>query len=155
MASDGSREKVVLVTGINGFIASRIGMDLLEKGYHLRGTVRNVSSAKRLLDGAYKAYAFKIEIVQVKDFTMEGCFEKAVKGWEPRSTQPLLRSTCRRPCCDSYGFTHESFPAQPGGLSASSTRRLSEPLTCCYQMGWPPIISCRFHFLHRYHVRSS
>lgn len=82
MPPEVSDRKVVLVTGINGFIASRIGMDLLEKGYRLRGTVRQFRNSQSLLEGAYKAYASDIEIYEVKDFTVEGCFREAVRGKE-------------------------------------------------------------------------
>ena len=80
MTSEETHHKIVLVTGINGYIASRIGMDLLERGYRLRGTVRRTQSARPLLEGAYKAYASEIEIYEVGDFTVEGCFQEAVKG---------------------------------------------------------------------------
>lgn len=35
----------VLVTGISGFIAKRVALDLMNKGYAVRGTVRSLSSA--------------------------------------------------------------------------------------------------------------
>ena len=72
--------KIVLVTGINGFIASRIGYDLLEKGYVLRGTLRSPHSAHALLEGAYKRYADRVQIVVVTDMTIPKAFDEAVKG---------------------------------------------------------------------------
>ena len=72
--------KIVLVSGINGFIASRIGYDLLKKGYALRGTSRSQHSADALINGAYKEYKGKVEMVAVPDMTIPGAFDAAVKG---------------------------------------------------------------------------
>lgn len=80
MASRDQADSLVLVTGINGFIARQIGLTLLEKGFRLRGTVRRKGSARPLLDGAYKAFRSAVEIVEVADFTEDARFDKAVKG---------------------------------------------------------------------------
>ena len=73
-------QKIVLVTGINGYIASRIGLSLLEKGYVLRGTLRSPYSADALLKGAYEQYADRVQIVVVPDMTIPKAFDEAVKG---------------------------------------------------------------------------
>ena len=72
--------KTVLVTGINGYIASTIGFHLLSNGYNLRGTTRSSKSAAPLLDGAYEDYASRVEIFEVPDSTIPGAFDEAVKG---------------------------------------------------------------------------
>ena len=72
--------KTVMVTGINGYIASTIGFHLLSNGYNLRGTVRSSKSAAPLLDGAYKDYASRVQIFEVPDITIPGAFDEAVKG---------------------------------------------------------------------------
>jgi len=41
---------LVLVTGITGYIASHVTAKLLEKGYRVRGTVRNKAKGRRVLD---------------------------------------------------------------------------------------------------------
>ena len=71
MAAVPSKGKTVLISGINGYIASAIGLELLEKGYNLRGTSRSASSAVGLLQGAYKEYmdAGRIDIVMIEDMT--------------------------------------------------------------------------------------
>jgi len=43
-----SKSKYVTVTGANGFIASHIIKILLEKGYHVRGTVRDTSNPEKI-----------------------------------------------------------------------------------------------------------
>ncbi|MCJ1308528.1 hypothetical protein MMC25_002181 [Agyrium rufum] len=75
-----SNGKIVLVSGINGFIASRIGMDLLEQGYTLRGTARQAHSADALVNGPYKQYADRVQMLSVPDMTVDGAFDEAVKG---------------------------------------------------------------------------
>ena len=37
--------KTILLTGITGFIAKRIAKDLLDQGYHVRGSLRSMSRA--------------------------------------------------------------------------------------------------------------
>ena len=53
LASNG---KTVLISGINGYIASNIGLDLLRKGYTVRGTSRSTSTKDDLLAGAFKGF---------------------------------------------------------------------------------------------------
>ena len=45
-----NRDITVLVTGATGFIASRVVLDLLEAGYQVRGTVRNLTKGAVLKD---------------------------------------------------------------------------------------------------------
>jgi dihydroflavonol-4-reductase len=42
--------KTVVLTGITGFIAKRIALDLLEAGYTVRGTLRSPSRADEVRD---------------------------------------------------------------------------------------------------------
>jgi nucleoside-diphosphate-sugar epimerase len=71
----------VLISGVNGYIASRTAQTLLEAGYSVRGTVRSLSSAKGLQD-VLKDYveAGKLSVVEVPDITRSGAFDEAVKG---------------------------------------------------------------------------
>lgn len=75
-----SNNKTVLVTGINGYIASITGLYLLQKGYRLRGTSRSKSSSEPLLSGPYKEFASFVELIEIKDITTPGAFDKAVEG---------------------------------------------------------------------------
>ena len=83
--------KIVLITGINGYIASHIGLILLQKGYSVRGTSRSASAAHRLLSlpsspphateaGPFHAYATQYQHVLVPDITLPGAFDDAVRG---------------------------------------------------------------------------
>lgn len=72
--------KTILITGINGYIASRIGHDLLKRGYKIRGTSRSKPSTEALLNGAYNEFAGRVEMVAVPDMTVPGAFDEAVKG---------------------------------------------------------------------------
>lgn len=57
-----------------------IGLDLLKKGYTLRGTLRNEKNATALTNGAYKDFQGRVELQIVSDMTADGAFDEAVKG---------------------------------------------------------------------------
>jgi nucleoside-diphosphate-sugar epimerase len=74
----------ILVSGVNGLIGSHIADQLLVRGYHVRGAVRDVEKTKWLAEyftGKHKAVKF--ELVSVPDMTAEGCYNEAVKGTSP------------------------------------------------------------------------
>ncbi len=73
---------LILISGVNGYIASRTAQHFLDSGFSVRGTVRQRSSAKSLLEDAFRDYAEagKFEVVEVPDITVEGAFDEAVKG---------------------------------------------------------------------------
>jgi nucleoside-diphosphate-sugar epimerase len=77
-----SNGKIVLISGINGYIASRTALRFLEAGYSIRGTSRRAESARPLIEEALKEYndVGRISIVEVPDITVEGAFDEAVKG---------------------------------------------------------------------------
>jgi len=75
-----NEDKIVLVTGINGYIASHIGVQLLEKGYTVRGTSRSAAAEGHLLAGAFKGYEARYQHAVVPDITAPGAFDEAVKG---------------------------------------------------------------------------
>jgi len=83
-----SNGKTILVTGINGYIASVLGLDLLSKGYSLRGTSRRAASAASLLQGPFAPYADRVTIFEVPDMTIDGAFDEAAKGIISQ-TQPI------------------------------------------------------------------
>ena len=80
MAIPPSNGKIVLITGINGYIASVLGQLLLSKGYALRGTTRRSATSEPLLKGPYAAYKDRVQIFEVADMTASGAFDEAAKG---------------------------------------------------------------------------
>lgn len=75
-----SNGKTVLISGINGYIASSIGLEFLKKGYTLRGTARATKGMETLQRGAYEEYGDRFEMRAVPDITVPGAFDDAVKG---------------------------------------------------------------------------
>ena len=80
MALPASNGKTVLISGINGYIASNIGLGLLHKGYTVRGTSRSASAKDQLLSGAFKGYERRYEHEVIPDITELGAFNQSVKG---------------------------------------------------------------------------
>jgi nucleoside-diphosphate-sugar epimerase len=76
-----SSKGLVLISGVNGFIASRTAESFLKAGYSVRGTVRSLSSGKALQNVlAEYASSGKFELAEVPDITVDGAFDEAVKG---------------------------------------------------------------------------
>ncbi|ORY09777.1 hypothetical protein BCR34DRAFT_366207 [Clohesyomyces aquaticus] len=73
---------LILISGVNGYIAARTAEHFLQNGYSVRGTVRKVSSAKSMLEESLKEYAESgaFTVVEVPDITVDGAFDEAVKG---------------------------------------------------------------------------
>ena len=70
----------VLVTGFSGFIGANISKQLLEKGYNLRGAVRNLDKANKIVDAlsAMGCDTSGIELVEV-DLGSDAGWSDAVK----------------------------------------------------------------------------
>ena len=102
------QDKTVLITGINGYIASVIGLHVLCRGYKLRGTARSKDCAAALLERAYKKYASRVEIVEVQDITEPGAFDEAVKGTLGYSSGPWNTSLTLWP--GVYSIHHTASP---------------------------------------------
>ena len=72
---------LVLVTGVNGYIASHVANQLLHRGYKVRGTVRDLSKGKWMKDLSETKYGVgKFELAQVEDVTRPGAFKDAIQG---------------------------------------------------------------------------
>lgn len=72
---------LVLVTGVTGYIASQTVNQLLEAGYRVRGTVRDLEKAQwlyKLFDEKYGKDKF--HAVVVADMMAPGAFDEAVQG---------------------------------------------------------------------------
>jgi nucleoside-diphosphate-sugar epimerase len=72
--------KTVLITGINGYIASTLGLFLLQRDYAVRGTIRDAKKARRLLDGAYAVYGDRFKLIVIPDMSVDGSLDQAVVG---------------------------------------------------------------------------
>ncbi|KAI0467425.1 hypothetical protein F4859DRAFT_243157 [Xylaria cf. heliscus] len=71
----------VLVTGCNGFIGSHIADQFLQRGYRVRGTVRDAGKnawMTTLFDAKYGAGQF--ELFPLPDMAVPGAFDDAVQG---------------------------------------------------------------------------
>ncbi|KAF7957342.1 hypothetical protein EAE96_002928 [Botrytis aclada] len=75
------KDSTVLVTGINGYLGSHVADQLLKAGYRVRGTTRDVSKVKKLLDLWEEQYGKdRVEVAVVPNMATEGAFNEAVKG---------------------------------------------------------------------------
>ncbi|KAI8716136.1 Epimerase domain-containing protein [Fusarium sp. LHS14.1] len=73
---------LVLVTGATGFVASHVTRQLLERGYRVRGTVRDLAQASWLIDDHFKWFSESghLELVEAPNLVADGAFNEAVKG---------------------------------------------------------------------------
>ncbi|GJC77572.1 aldehyde reductase 2 [Colletotrichum liriopes] len=76
----------ILVTGANGFIGSHVCNELLQLGYNVRGTVRDVEQCA-WLPKALELQGPKGEfrLASLPDMEKEGAFDPLVEGWLPDS----------------------------------------------------------------------
>ncbi|KAK1235164.1 hypothetical protein PQX77_001621 [Marasmius sp. AFHP31] len=87
-AIQSSAKSLVLVTGATGFIAAWVVRNLLDRGFHVRGTVRSPSKGQELVTILEKLPGYsagseklsKLDFVVVEDIAKEGAFDDAVKG---------------------------------------------------------------------------
>lgn len=72
----------VLVTGASGFLASHVSLQFLQRGFKVRGTVRNPNASSWLKEGPFQTHAEagNIELVSVPDLGADGAFDEAIKG---------------------------------------------------------------------------
>ncbi|KAK4447828.1 hypothetical protein QBC34DRAFT_486082 [Podospora aff. communis PSN243] len=73
---------LVLITGITGHVASELTKQFLDRGYRVRGTVRDLAKASWLVNDVFKSYVDRgeLEVVPIPDIAAEGGFDDAVKG---------------------------------------------------------------------------
>ncbi len=85
-----SSKGLVLVTGVNGYIAARTVEAFLKAGYSVRGTARSASTTHDLIN-TLPEYAGKLEIAEVPDITAIGAFDEAVKGRCLRGSEQTIK----------------------------------------------------------------
>ena len=129
MSSMIPKGSLVLVTGVNGFIAAQTAKQFLELGYKVRGTVRSQTKSKWLVDDAFRAETSSgaFELVTVEDIAKENAFQDAVRGVssiihvatiasldpDPHNVVPqtiaavvnLLKDAVKEPSVKSFVFT--------------------------------------------------
>lgn len=80
-----NRSKIILLTGINGYISSHIALQLLQKGYTVRGTSRHPSSTtipNLLSNPAFHSDQIDQSLLQhvtIPDITAPNVFDDAVR----------------------------------------------------------------------------
>lgn len=75
------KDSIVLVTGVNGYVASHVADQLMEAGYRVRGTTRNISKVQALSALWVKKFGEgRFEAVTVADMSNDGAFDEAIKG---------------------------------------------------------------------------
>lgn len=90
-----SKEKILLekvcVTGANGFLGSFIVKELLERNYHVRGTVRSTKDETKTAHLHSLPNAEKLLELVEADMGEENCFDEAFKGckWVIHSASPF------------------------------------------------------------------
>ena len=79
-------DSLILITGVNGLVASHTADQALKAGYRVRGTVRSVEKAKWMVDKFTADYGEgRFELIEVKDLSGDGAFDNAIKGMYPFS----------------------------------------------------------------------
>ncbi|KAJ4485402.1 D-lactaldehyde dehydrogenase [Lentinula aciculospora] len=78
-ALDTTKNTTVLVTGANGFVATWVIDNLLQRGYSIRAAVRTEAKGQYLLE-QFNSYGAKIELAVVGDIAKETAFDDAVKN---------------------------------------------------------------------------
>lgn len=75
-------QRLVLITGLNGYIAAHTAATFLKAGYSVRGTVRSNNANTESVVRALSKYhdGDRLEVVSVPDFDANGAFDSAVKG---------------------------------------------------------------------------
>lgn len=76
-----AKGSTVLVTGVNGFIASNIADQFLRLGYKVRGTTRDPKKNDWVRSLFERKYGFgKFEFAVVQNMESEGAYDEAVRG---------------------------------------------------------------------------
>ena len=81
MASPLPKGSLVLVSGVNGYIASHVVDQLLQAGFNVRGTVREQAKGewlKEYVEGKYGPD--RLSFATVPEVGVDGAFDDAIKG---------------------------------------------------------------------------
>ncbi|OLN96042.1 Aldehyde reductase 2-like protein 1 [Colletotrichum chlorophyti] len=115
----------ILVTGVNGFIGSHVADQLLERGYKVRGAVRDINKNKWLSDLFEKKYGKeRFEFVAVPDMCASAFVHVAAvvaKSPDPNQVIPVsvagalnaLKASYSEPTVKRFVMTSSSSAALP------------------------------------------
>ncbi|BGP31984.1 hypothetical protein JCM10296v2_003763 [Rhodotorula toruloides] len=70
--------RLVLISGVSGFLGTATTLEFLKKGWKVRGTVRRREQADAWLE--HPQYRDQIHFVIVRDLADDGAFDEAIKG---------------------------------------------------------------------------
>jgi nucleoside-diphosphate-sugar epimerase len=74
-------DSLILVTGINGYVASHVADQFMFAGYRVRGTVRDLSKATWISELFTSRHGpGRVELVAVPDITAPGAWDNAIRG---------------------------------------------------------------------------
>ncbi|GEM07308.1 ketoreductase [Rhodotorula toruloides] len=71
--------RLVLISGVSGFLGTATTLEFLKKGWKVRGTVRRQEQADAWIE-KYPQYRDHIHFVIVRDLADDGAFDEAIKG---------------------------------------------------------------------------
>lgn len=78
------KNEPILITGVNGYIASHIANEALAKGFRVLGTVRNPSSVAWLQEYFDQTYGKgRFSLAKVASFDVEGALDPFLEGELP------------------------------------------------------------------------
>ncbi|KAH8678027.1 hypothetical protein BX600DRAFT_431336 [Xylariales sp. PMI_506] len=111
----------VLVTGATGFVASHVTRQFLERGYRVRGTVRDQDKASWLVQDAFKSYADSghLQLVVIPDLAADHAFDEAIKGVSAVAAVATISSFDPDP--------HKVVPQTVAGITSILHAALAEP----------------------------
>jgi nucleoside-diphosphate-sugar epimerase len=93
------RGSKILITGVNGLVASHVADQALKAGYNVVGSVRDSKKAHWMQSRFDKEYGSgRFELVTVSDLAADGAFDEAVRGTVRHSIPSAI-------CADSLGVS--------------------------------------------------
>jgi nucleoside-diphosphate-sugar epimerase len=118
----------VLITGVNGYIASHVADQVIAAGYRVRGTVRSDSKGELMTEVYEKRHGpGKFEFVVVPDMGVDHAFDDAVKGTQSKMPVNWVE---RVSCLSSDTQIPETLHPEDV-IEPDTSRRLLGNRTCC------------------------
>ena len=88
---------LILVTGVNGLVGSYVVDQVLNYGYHVRGTVRDKTKSDWMREYFDQKYGRgKFELVELKELDRMGSLGEAMKGTYLSQNEDAVNSLCYR-----------------------------------------------------------